>query len=169
MTPDPLVPDSGPPAEPAEPADDEAIEFCGIRISGQEISEMAGGHAAGTVPLAGIRSATLRRGWQAERAMAMAGCGAVLTALGLAPLPFVIGWLLRGGVLHISWALMLVWLPLGGWVLSRAARRGFFLAVDGGDGCRKLAFSGRAERRQVEAFLDLAERRFGYVFTRDQA
>ncbi|HOX07184.1 MAG TPA: hypothetical protein PK280_12340 [Planctomycetota bacterium] len=151
-----------PPETAAEP-----IEYCGVWIGAGELAEVDGGRTALAVRREDLDSARLCRGWQAERPWVLLGFGAILLALGLIPVPCVVLWLIHGGGISSTLPLLLIWLPFGGWALYRAASRGFYLAIRCHEGSRKLAFSRRADRANIEAFLKEAERRFGYAFQSD--
>ncbi|HEX8200674.1 MAG TPA: hypothetical protein VF590_09315 [Isosphaeraceae bacterium] len=108
--------------------------------------------------------AELRWGWQAQRPLTQLLFGGALLAIGLFPIPLIVGWILHGGTLPMVLAWMTTMAPFGGWLMLDALRRGFFLAIDGLGGRWKLCFDRRAGRSEVEAFLRQAERLFGYQF-----
>jgi hypothetical protein len=140
------------------------IEYAGVRISEGEICELNGRRRGVAVRREDIDRASVRRGWQAERPFLALAFGGVLLAVGLVPVPSIIDWLLHGGTLSVLWAAVTSMVAVGGWVVYESLRRGYFLAVEGRRGRRKLCFGRRAEAERIRSFLYRAEDLFAYRF-----
>lgn len=147
---------------------DDCIEYAHIRICNEFIEELDGGRRLIAVQRSGIERVELRWGWRSQRPFIQMLFGTVLSVLGMFPSVIVLRWLLGGGTLHwIVLALAGFLLLFGGWVMYDSLRRGYFLAVEGQKGRKKLCFARAADRQQIEAFLREAQRRFGYEVERD--
>jgi hypothetical protein len=142
----------------------EAIEYGGIRISAEAIAELDGTRALMVVKRADLLRVRLDYGWHSNHPFLQIGFGGILVAIGLAPIPVIIHWLLFGGRLSTAWVWMLTMVLFGGWVVFDGLKRGFFLTLEGNNFRKKLCFDRRVGLAEIEKYLQEAETRFGYSF-----
>jgi hypothetical protein len=138
---------------------DDVIQYLSVRINGDAIIELRHERKPVlVVPKEEIRSAELTRGSNSARPVLQCVFGGILIAL--ATVPFVYG-------TALTWLVVVVSLLLaGGWIIVDAVRPVTLLRLRTFRGTKKVAFHGRPDREELEAFLQAAEDKFGYVIDR---
>ena len=157
------------PATEGRAASAPAVEAGSVRFSAERIEALDGGHPVIRVARKEIDQVVLQRGFQAARPLVQAAIGGVLLGVGawvvvnlLAKLFFYGGWFvpkLEG--------LLLTLIPVGGWLLATALRRGYYLEIRSRKGRDKIPFARELPREEIEAFLLRAEQMYGYVVRKD--
>ena len=124
-----------------------SVDYRGIRFAPDHVAILERDNELVTIPLDGIHTFTLRRGFTAERPIAEALLGVACCGLAGLALRKVVYWLMRGGTLWDIQILLVLLLPLGISFLRDASRRGFYLLVELNQGARKLPFVGGLDER----------------------
>ncbi|HZL34649.1 MAG TPA: hypothetical protein VFC78_05010 [Tepidisphaeraceae bacterium] len=150
-------------------ADASPIEFAGIRCSAEQLLEIDSGRVMVLVSRPDILRIAACHGLQALHPIIQFVAGVIVTAIGLIPVPYIIGWIHHGGTLILGSKLLLVLAPIGLWLIAESFARGYFLRIETTKGSKRLAFHGKPRAHDVEMFLQSVENRFGYKIEREIA
>jgi hypothetical protein len=145
------------------------IEEGDVRFSAERIEALDRGHPVIRVARREIDQVALQRGFQAARPLVQLAIGGAFLGVGgsvvvnlLVKLFFEGGWVapkLEG--------LLIALIPVGGWLVVTALRRGYYLDVRSRRGRDKIPFARELPRADIEAFLLRAEHTYGYVIRKD--
>jgi hypothetical protein len=138
----------------------------GVCIAADGVAEGTPTRRKNLVGREAIRGLRAVRGFLAPRPLLLALFGVALLAVGLSPVPRLLGWLTSGGTTTDVELLLLILIPLGGWVVYQAAQRGYLLEVDTAAGRRRFEFDATVDAASLEAFLREAEQALGFMVER---
>jgi hypothetical protein len=131
-----------------------------IRIRKQRLEELRDGRPVVRVPIADLVEARIVRTRTAERPLAQAIIGIVVTAFGLVWAVRFAVWLQSGGTISDVEILMICWIAIGLLVIRSALRRGTVLLARTAKTTRKLIV-GPATGEELRAFAARAHERHG--------
>ena len=138
------------------------MEYGNVRITDDGIYELDAGRKVLHLPRESIESIRLRHGATSERPLLQLIFGLAILAIGLYPLEGMFNWFVRGGRMSWWFALILVNIPLGAWMIWAAVARGYFLSVQSARGARKVVFGRGASKEELDQFIEEANAALGY-------
>jgi len=136
-----------------------------VRLTPERIAQVYDKDTLMFIPKSDVRGITLRHGVQAERPVVQFIFGAALLVMGLAPIPYLVRWLLSGGTASILEFFLVIFIPIGIWFCLGAFRRGFYLEVQVERETRKVPFGSPINQEDLQQFLREATE-LGYSINR---
>ena len=141
----------------------DALVIGSVRVTANDVSEMADGHAVVSVPRVDITHIELKRGIAAERPLLLFLFGLLLTLPGGYASRGLWSWLCFGGTLYVDVTLWLILLlPVGVWLACSAFRRRVFLHVHTLNDRRKILFRKNHSPAEILEYVKYVSDRFGY-------
>lgn len=139
-----------------------AIYYNGILIAPEKIAMFQGKSEVASVQKKDIQTITLEEGYQSERPILQIAFGGIILLLPLFSILYLLGGLLSGTTVRISFLLAFAFAPLGVWMIREGMRRGYYLLITQDNDARKLGFDKICDQAALKAFLKDASQ-LGYV------
>jgi hypothetical protein len=136
---------------------DHVVGCGGIRITETSIDEMTGTSVAASVPREQVVALEIGYGHAGERPILTTLLGLAIAAFGLSMLWHLVTSFLFGGVVYDIEGLGLALIPLGGWMLWAAWRRGRLLFIETRRERRRFAFARGTSDEDILAFHTRAQ------------
>jgi len=141
------------------------MDYGNVSITWKRVAELDGKSVAVAIPRENIEAIRLCYGRQGERTWLQVVFAAALMVSGGVALLTVIQGTRASGVFFDWFSLVVLMLPIGGWMLRTALTPGYYLEVVTADDRRKIAFAADARREEIETFLEAASDELGVAIS----
>ncbi len=139
------------------------IEVGGIRFEETKISNVQDKRVFASINRSDISKLDFRWGILSQRPVLQVIFGVVLSLFGLSVVRFIYMWLTYGGKAFDYQILLVLLLPIGGWVIVDALKVGYFLSIELRSGSKdKMTFQEKQNLNSLEELSRQLQSKLNY-------